>query len=110
MAIKTLYAFDNSGKKIPVGNYDTSAFVTLSKDVTDWCSVSCGTYQPEGLEGVEIEFELGDSCTVTATYTGPSTMGFLNWQTPQGVILSTSNPYTFMVTESVSIVGHFGFT
>lgn len=113
MAIKTIYGFDEDGKKVPIGTYNDVLTVTLARDDMD-STVSCdgvvsNGFYSGGSWGSEsplvTEYDSGDSCTLTATKTGPQS--FANWQTLDGTVISTSNPYTFTVTENVTIIGHF---
>lgn len=112
MAIKTIYGFDEDGKKVPIGTYNDVLTISLAADDPDG-HPSCDGVSSSGLysNGSYInsplitEYDSGDSCTLSAT--SISTIQFNSWKTTDGTVLSTSNPYTFTVTESMEIVCHF---
>lgn len=113
MSTKTIYGFDDLGNKVPIATYNSILTVTLARDDMD-STVSCDGVVSNGLyrygswgssSPLVTEYDSGDSCTLTATQTGPQP--FVNWQTLDGTVISTSNPYTFTVTENVTIIGHF---
>ena len=93
MAIRTLYGFDEDGNKIAVGSYDTSVTVTLISDNSAW---------QESLTGGG-QYEIGASCTIS----GPA--GHVRveyWKDENDNIISYNNPYTFTVTNSITIYAH----
>jgi hypothetical protein len=50
-------------------------------------------------------FVCGDTITVTAT--PACCYAFVNWTDENDILISTDNPYTFVVTDSLNLVAHF---
>jgi len=93
MATKILYGFDDLGRKIAVGSYNTSVTVTLLSDDDNW---------QEDLTGGG-QYEIGNSCTIS----GPNGHIYVAyWKDENDNIISYDNPYTFTVTESKTIYAH----
>ncbi len=95
---------DNEGDYIPSGiprtytaNFTRNRY-TVTIAVTPGQSAR-GTVSGSGT------YEHGSSCTATAT--ANQGWQFDHWETANGTVVSSSNPYTFTVTESVTLYAVF---
>ena len=82
---------------------DTDVTTTAASDVTYTVTVSGGTLSGGGTNGT---FDEGTEVTVTANEPAAG-QAFSNWTDGESNIVSTSNPYTFEVTENITLTANY---
>jgi len=107
MSIRTIYGFDEDGKKVPIGSYSDSVTVTLDSNISTSYPLGGGPYT--SLTGAG-QYDIGDSCTIVAPQVASGyPMYFTAWTSDSEgqSVVSSNREYTFTVTGDITLYAYY---
>ena len=103
---------------VRIASFPVADRITIANNIVNWLfpppppeyTVTIGAINPAGVgtvSGHQGTFPANSSVTLTATPNNPEQYKFVNWTNANGAVVSVANPYTFTITQNITLNANF---